>query len=211
MSLFFKKHPHKRRGFSLVELLVSVGIVTVILSIIVLNQRSYTESTTISNLAENMSLSLSEAQAYGLAVKEISPGTDDFTAGYGISVSMLEQGDELGFILFTDRNDSEHYDGDWSCDTGPSSECLEKVEFPEGYHIESFCVLRTTGADQCGEVRRADISFHRPNVEARMAFFNSGGNPFTTPNLKGVRITMESPSGLTKSVVVYTTGQLSVQ
>ncbi len=195
-------------GFSLIELLVSLGIAGVLLTVVVLNQRGYTEGALLSNTVDNLGLSVSQAQAYGLAVREKSPGTSDFLYGYGLSLSFLEDGGENGFIMFRDNNNSQYYDGGWPCGV---SECLEKTEFSGGNYIEDFCVLRTQGADQCGTVGRVDISFKRPVPDARIFLYNTGGNSYNLPNLKGVKIIIKSPSGLTRYVTVYVTGQISVQ
>lgn len=211
MYLFFKKHSNLKAGFSLVELLVSIGIMTAIITVVVFNQRTYSDASNLSNTADVMSLSIAEAQAYGLAVKETSPGSVDFSAGYGISVSLLDDGSENGYVFFVDHNNSGHYDGDWSCSGGALSECFAKEEFAGGARISSFCVLRTQGADQCSTVSRVDVSFQRPNPDAGMVFFNAGGNIYSTPNLKGVSITLESDSGAERSVIIYTTGQVSVE
>ena len=201
----------KTKGFSLVELLVSLGIISVILSVVVSNQNTYTDSAALSNLADDLALSISKAQAYGIAVRELSTGSANFTASYGLSVSLLASGSETAYLFFADRNDNLIYDGDWTCQTGGASECLEKVDISRGNYIDSFCILRTNGADQCGTVERADINFTRPEPDAGLTFFNSGGQVFTLPNTAGVRITLKSPGGLVKDVVIYTTGQVSVQ
>lgn len=179
-----------------------------ILTVVLYNQNTYTDGLALGSLADELSLTISQAQAYGIAVRELTPGSADFTSGYGLSLSLLESQSNKAYISFIDRNGSEYYDGDWSC---AASECLEKVLISRGNYIDSFCVVRTQGADQCGSVSRADISFLRPNTEARLFFFNSGGQAYSPPNLKGIRVVLKSPAGLTKSVTVYTTGQVSVQ
>lgn len=202
MSLFFKK------GFSLIELLVSIGIMVTILTVVVFGQNKYTEAANLTQLADEIAMSVSQAQAYGIAVKELETGSLNFSSGYGLSITLLEEGGEQEYIYFADINDSQYYDGDLGCG---SEECLEEIAISRGNYIESFCVLRTQGTDQCGAAQRVDISFKRPETDARLFFFNSGGQSYNTPNLEGVQINLKSPSGLTKSVIVYVTGQVSVQ
>ena len=204
MSHFFKN----KSGFSLIELLVSLGIMGVLLTVIMFNQKSYTEAVLLANIADELSLSVVQAQTYGLAVKERATGSADFTSGYGVSLSFLEEGGEGGYIFFYDQNNTQYYDGGWPCGV---AECLERKEFSGGNYIDNFCIVRTQGADQCGTVARVDISFRRPNPDARIFFFNASGNSYYPQNLKGVKIMLESPGGLSKTVTIYTTGQISVQ
>ena len=206
MSLYSKGD----RGLTLIELLVSISIISVILTVIILNQSTYVDSIALSNLADEISSTISQAQAYGVGVKEFSPGLSEFSASYGLTFSLLGSGSASDYLSFTDRNSNKIYDGDWSCPVGGTSECREKVPITRGNYIESLCVVRTSGADIC-EVGRVDISFARPSTEAQMLFFNLGGESFNPANIKGAKIVLRSPGGLARSVVVYSTGQVSVQ
>ena len=182
-----------------------------ILTIVLSNQSTYTDHTALHNLADELSLTIAQAQAYGIAVRELTPGSSNFSASYGLTMSLLGSGSNKAYLFFADRNDNLIYDGDWTCPIGGSSECLEKVNILRGNYIDSLCVVRTNGADQCGSVSRIDISFIRPDTEAQLKFFNNGGQSFNPPNMKGVRINLESPSGASRSLVIYSTGQISVQ
>ncbi|MDP2641716.1 MAG: hypothetical protein Q8P21_00245, partial [bacterium] len=102
------------------------------------------------------------------------------------------------------------YDGDWSCQTGDGLECLKKTSIPRGNYIESICVVRTSGGDIC-TTGRVDITFTRPDTNAQLVFFNDGGELFNPANIMGAKITLKSPGGLTKMIVIYETGQISVQ
>ena len=206
MSLYFKS-----RGFSLVEVLVSLSIITVILTVIVLKQSSYVDSAALSNLADEISLSLSQAQAYGIAVKELTPGSSDFSASYGLAFSLLSDGSNINYIFFADRNNNNIYEDGWSCPLAAASECLEKTAISRGNYIDDICIVRTSGDDQCGSARRVDINFERPETSSHLTFFNNGGQTMSVQNLKGAKIVLKSPAGLSRSVVVYTTGQISVQ
>lgn len=205
MSLSFKKNISK--GFTLIELLVSMGIMAAVLTVIIFGQRSYTESSTLLNAADEMAITVSQTQAYGIAVKETSAGSGNFLAGYGLSVTLVSGGNNT-YISFKDTNNSQYYDGDLSCG---SEECIEKIVLTRGNYIDSFCIVRTNGVDQCGVASRVDITFRRPETSANINFYNSGGQPVTLPNTKGVRITLKSPSGLSRSVLIYTSGQVSVE
>lgn len=199
-----------RAGFTIVELLVSISILIVILTVAVSNQSKYTDGAALTNLADEISSTISQAQVYGIGVKEFSAGSSNFSISYGLTFNLLASGSNNAYLSFADRNGNKLYDGDWSCPVGGASECLAKVNISRGNLISSLCAVRSTGADIC-PVGRVDISFARPSTEAQFVFFNNGGMVFNPPNVKGFKVVLKSPSGLTRLVIVYTTGQVSVQ
>ena len=199
------------KGFTIVELLVCLGIVGVLLSVILSNQSKYTEGAALSALADEIGLTLSQAQAYGIAVRELTPGSSDFTASYGLTMSLLGSGSPTSYLFFADRNGNKIYDGTWACPIGGASECREKVSMNRGNYISAICVVRTSGSDQCKIASRVDINFTRPSIEANITLFNPAGQVFDPGNVKGVRIELSSLSGLLRSVTIYETGQISVQ
>ena len=200
-------------GFTLVELLVSISIVALILTTILSSQTKYTDRLALSNLANEVSLTISQAQAYGSGVREFSPGSGEFSASYGLTFSLLGSGSNMAYLSFADRNGNKVYDGDWSCPIGGASECLEKVNISRDNYIDELCRVRNNPVNpyQC-EIGRIDISFTRPNLEAQIKFFNQSGNPVEdNPEFIGARISVRSPGGANRSIIVYYTGQVSVQ
>ncbi|MSR87887.1 MAG: prepilin-type N-terminal cleavage/methylation domain-containing protein [Candidatus Zambryskibacteria bacterium] len=208
MRRYFKKY---NSGFSLVELLVSLSIMVVILTVVVSSQSVYTDTASISNLADEISITLSQSQAYGIAVRELTPGSSDFSVSYGLTFSLLSGGSNSAYLFFADRNANNIYDGDWTCPTGGSSECLEKVSITHGNYIDSICIIREGEADVCNTSKRLDVNFVRPDTDARIVFFNDGGQTFTVPNMTGARIILKTPRDNSRSVLVYTNGQISVE
>ncbi|MDP3875088.1 MAG: prepilin-type N-terminal cleavage/methylation domain-containing protein [bacterium] len=198
------------KGFTLIELLVSIAIVSVILTVVVSSQSTYNDGVVLANLADEISSTISQAQVYGIGVREFSPGSSEFSISYGLTFSLLGSGSNIAYLSFADRNGNKIYDGDWSCPIGGASECLGKVDITRNNFIESLCVVRTSGGDLCN-VGRVDISFDRPSIEAQLLFFSTGGEPFNPANIKGAKIVLKSPGGLTRLVTVYATGQVSAQ
>lgn len=199
-----------RRGFSLIEFLVSISIVTIILTVVISNQSTYTSGIALTNLADEVASSLSQAQSYGVGVREVIVGSSEFSAAYGLTFSKLPSGSETAYLSFADRNSNRFYDNDWSCAIGGSSECLAKNIISRGNYIFDLCATRSNGGDQCN-MGRIDITFTRPKTEAQLTFFNNGGNQVNPPNVTGAKIIFKSPNGATKSTTVYTTGQITAQ
>lgn len=212
-------HRSTTEGFTLVELMVSVGIMLFITSVVLLNQGQYTSNISLTNLANDISLTIRQAQIYGVSVKELTTGSGDFSSAYGVDFNIGATGSNNAYIFFADRGVSKDgfYDDLWSCPIGGSSECLQKITLTSGNTISQLCMIRASDGGKCSGnisqiVDRADITFQRPSNAANMVFFNGGSEIPADPSIRGVQITVTSASpGLTHSVIVYTTGQISVK
>jgi len=207
MSYRFRKD----QGFSILEMLISLSIITMILTVIVRGQSNFSESAGLQNAADQIALYFSQVQTFSLGVKEVTPGVFSSSFGMAFSTRAMPNGSTTAYIYFADRDNDSLFDNDWNCVTGGTSECLERPFLYRGNTISNLCIVPSSGADLCGQ-GRIDISFYRPRAEARFLFFDSGGNQVTPPvGYQGAKITLRSPSGTLRSISVYTTGQISVQ
>jgi type II secretory pathway pseudopilin PulG len=205
MSHYFEK------GFTLVELIVTISIGIAILTTVMLNQTYYTDGAALKNLADEIATSISQAQIYGLGVKELTSGSGDFTASYGVEFNITNTGANNEYIFFADRGAKNgYYESGWSCSTGGASECLEKALVKNNDIITTLCEIPSSGPENCG-IGRVAITFTRPDPEARITYFDLAGVLTSFASPKGVRIKVQSPRGATQSIIVYTTGQVSVQ
>lgn len=208
MSLFLDK-----KGFSLLELLVSIAIVSIITTTVIVNQSTYSERAALTNLADDISLAVFQAQAYGIGVREFNPGSGEFGAAYGLHFKTTATGGGNEFISWGDLNGNGVYDSGWNCPTGVGSECISKTSFTRGNTLSSICFIRNNGSTDpisC-QMGAAHISFARPDPNATIVIMHSAGDPIEPDVYKGVRINLISSSGYTRSVSVFKTGQVSVQ
>jgi prepilin-type N-terminal cleavage/methylation domain-containing protein len=199
-------------GFTIIELIVSISIISVITAVFIFNQRNYADAILLQNSANDLELQIREAQVYGISVREFSSGGGEFTAGYGVSINVSAPtgGDGgLSAISFADRvtgTGNGSYDTPLVCAPGPTSECIEKVIISRGNYVSGICVIQSDNT--CNTtVSRMDISFLRPNPNAKMVFFQ-GDTPTLYSGYIGARITMTSPKGLIRYLYIYTTGQI---
>lgn len=191
--------------------MVTLSIIALISTIVVRSQSSYTQAAALTNLSDEIASRIVQAQIYGIAVRERTPGSADFSGSYGLSMSLLSGGSNTAYLSFIDKNGNQIYDGSWDCEMGGAAECLEKVDIQRGNYIHQFCVIRSTGGEICGTAERADISYARPFIEARIRLFDSGGQVYSPPNMIGVKIVLKSETDLSRSVSVYQSGQISSQ
>lgn len=187
-----------QKGFTLVELLVSLGIFTVITTIAVVNNSQFNSSILLTNLAYEVGLSVRQAQFYGIAVKRDS--TSGFDAGYGIHFDLT---DPRSYYLFEDRGTKDHICDVTEC---AASNLVEGFKLVKGNYISKICVDGSLGlaCTSAGGFQKVDISFVRPNPDAYITKDSLSGN------YAKAEICIASPAGTKRRVIVESTGQISV-
>jgi len=184
-----------RRGFTLVELVVVMGIATVIMTTLVIQQRSWNDRLSVSTQSYELALSIRQAQIYSLGVREYASGSGDkFDLGYGV---YFNQGTLDRYIFFADANKNQKYD---------SGEAVETNLLTRGVTINRVC-----GTSGCmpggGPLNNVSISFFRPDTKANIALLNNGGNPVDNPP---ATIYLRSLNGKEYSVKVESNGQVVI-
>ncbi len=208
MFHFFKfsdKDLRSKSGFTLLELLVSIAIMTIIITVVVLNQGTYTEENALSNMADDIGLRIFQAQTYGVSVKETTTGSNTFNSAFGLA---FDTADKTSFISFVDKSSPRNYlyDGSWSCTSG-DLECIEKVVAKRGNVIEKACYETATDYECNGKLY---ISFARPKIEAILTFKRADGIPVLGSDIINTRIVLKSPKGSYRSVIVNPVGNVSI-
>lgn len=219
-----------KKGFTLFEMLVSLAIITLIAGIVVYNYSQFNNDIEITNLAYRMAISIRQAQVYSISVRQFPNAPDPFRVPYGIHFS--EKMPEA-FILYADADGNGRYtfnSDDTVCDIGPDSECLEKVLIGRSNRIKGFCgILWPNNNAECFDANgdnlyhSLDIKFRRPNPDAIFSIYEDDyveqsliSEPCLDANgssvaCSGWAICLTSPHGREKRVVVYETGQISVE
>lgn len=195
------------RGFTLVEIIVTVSIMAFILGTVVMSRSNYNTGVSLENTTSDFAIAVRQSQVYGTSVKEVTPGSSEFSIPYGVALNLLYA--NSSFVSFVDRNQNGQYGDAWSCPAG--GECLQATALTGGNYVSSICWIKITGTDNC-TVSRVDITFVRPYTDARFSVFDSSGNfLITSNNIKGVRVIFAGAGGASKAVTVYTSGQIGIQ
>ncbi|MFH0846007.1 MAG: prepilin-type N-terminal cleavage/methylation domain-containing protein [Patescibacteria group bacterium] len=178
---------NNQRGFSLMELLVTIAILMVVSGLVFFNQSQFNNSTLIENLAYEMSLAIRQAQSFGLQVKGIGA---DFDNGYGVYFE--KDSDE--FLIFSDTypvTPNFVYDDGYD-------EIIDRLKMTNKNRIDYLCI------DENCLVDTLNISFKRPNPNAIIKVDDSG-----TEGSEG-SIHIISPKGLEKNINVNGVGQIYI-
>ena len=190
---------HTRDGFSLIELLVVMTILTTITSVVLANHSRFNGSVLLGSLAYDIGLSIRQAQVFGLSVRQYADVAEGFQVGYGVHFS-----DASSYIFFADTNENNIYDVD-------TDQILNSYAVGRGHTISRFCGVTSGGTEECNTspspISSLDIVFLRPNPDAIMTSDLTGVSEVYSQGI----IEVSSPSGDTRRVVVASTGQISVQ
>jgi prepilin-type N-terminal cleavage/methylation domain-containing protein len=194
------------RGFTLVELLVVVAVITIITGFLLFNQNKFNSSTLMRSLAYSIGLSIRQAQLYGVSVRGFGTGAaPSFANGYGVYFS-----NPSTFTLFADTNN----DGTYDAGEGLSGVGGVLVSIGRGYSIGKFCAVSSGGQQDCypsggtGVLSDMTVYFRRPNPDAVFSATCTGScaSSYTSAY---VQLTTTGSTD-TRSIKVTNTGQINV-
>lgn len=181
------------RGFSIIELLVSLSIMTVISTVVLANHTRFNSSVLLESLAYEIGLSVRQAQVFGVSVRQSATG---FSAGYGVHFS-----DTSSYLFFVDTNASRAYE------EGVDA-IVNAYSLSQGHRILAYCGYTAAGVARCSNsdvpITHLDIVFLRPNPDAVMS---SNESDLYSRSV----ITVAAAAGDTRSVEIASTGQISVK
>ncbi len=214
-------------------MLVVVGIIAFVSSVMIFNYSDFSSNVSLRNLTQEVALSVRKAQTYATSVRPIE-GLQGLTSrafgSYGISFSLdRDISDDpilpnpKNFVLFADIPEvfGDQGAGTYSevpgiapCGTVQTyeSECIETFSITTADKVVGICSDSTgeyTAEYDCPPKGGVDITFTRPNPDARIMYFNNGSNSWELSSY--AKIVFESAKGLRRSVTVWNTGQISVQ
>jgi hypothetical protein len=208
-------------AFSLVEMIVALGIIGLITAITLNGQTNFDKSLTVTDTAYTVALSIREAQTFGLSSRAFG---STFNAPYGIHFSASTPNT---YVLFADvypvapGTSSSYCPGHTGAAGSPEakpgnclydsaqSEVAQTFTFRRGFTLTNICGRDTGGVQRCttgGYLTGLDILFLRPNTDSVVVGLTTTGNL----KLNDVQLTLSAPSGGTRYICVTSVGEISV-
>jgi len=194
----------KKSGFTIVEVLVSITIVTIIMTVILFNYGSFTDKLALSSAAQELAVTLRQAQTYGLSVKEVASSPGNFDSAYGVYFDLADQSK---YYLFADVVPNKMYGVGNGCG-GNATECVQQFTLRNGIRITGLCSDTLCTPASGANFNALSVSFLRPNPDASLYFTNSG--VFFSSPVRG-KVVLTSPQGVVATVTIESTGQVLVQ
>ncbi len=175
------------KGFTMIELLISISIIVIISSIAVFNHQRFSEAMAISNVAYDVAITLRQAQVYALSGRQPDIFLGDNVPSYGVR---FNQGSG-SFQLMADTNNN-----------GTLNQDIENLTLQRGVEVNRLCLANHNGGCE-QNVSGLSVFFIRPKAQS---FFNP-----THASQRNAVITLRSPGGLEKEVFVTESGQILVR
>lgn len=193
-----------KKGFTLVELLVTISIFVILTGVVLFNQSKFNSTILLTNLAYDTALTIRQAQTYGINIKEFNAGSGGLFVPYGVHFDRTEN---KSFILFADTEFDllssptviHPYSGAVDrCNAFDG--CVSRYSIKRGNIISDLCVVE--GVD-CNPVDSLDLIFKRPNPDANIFGDGTGGKTKAIITLMGV-------DGSTRKVNVQANGLIEI-
>ncbi len=195
----------RERGFTVIELLVVITIVIMLSAVVIFNGTTFSDATVLTNIAQDVALTIRQAQNFSTNVSRSSGSAATYNTGYGVE---FNPNVPSSFFTFNDNQ----YAGTLHIYDPGIDQVVSTYTFDPGYSIARICGSNGVNDDQClGAGQLIDITFVRPNPEATLDLLSTDHIPLGWPAFSSVRIYLQSKSGKTKRVDVWVTGIISVQ
>ena len=174
------------KGFTLLEVLVTLSIVVIVASLIFANYPKFKEGISLKKTSQEIALTIREAQNYALSVKEFKGEYES----YGVHFEGLNP--TTSYILFSDLDGDNKYDSPGEKVKEFIIQTNDKITDLCGYDTGYVC-------DQ----NYLDIIFTRPSPVITLKS--------DIKDYSGVKIVITSPRNKEKSVIVWMSGQVSIE
>ena len=174
-ALFNKlRQRNSTAGFSMIELMVSIGIIVLVLTITLTRQSSFNSAVLLRSEAFDIALAIREIQLS--AVSASSDGSGQFRSTLGVHLNTTNPNE---YILFRDANDNNKYDYSSSEAIGAAGAIDPRFEISR---IQA-------GSNTPGEV---SIVFDRPDYDA--LFYDSSATQIDVPEIQ-IELRVKGTSG----------------
>jgi type II secretory pathway pseudopilin PulG len=184
-------------GMTYVELIVVLGIFSVLLAVVLFDYQKFQENIDIRNLSNQIALSVVEAQKDALSGR-LNANPFLLKPAYGIYLDIGSN--NKSYTYFADLNNNNNYESIGNC---PAGECVDVLGisgdgFIESMRVEFFNAPPTNP-------NTLAVVFTRPDS---MPVFHANG--LVANGVSSVSINLRSSGGTTGRVIIYSSGRVQI-
>lgn len=179
----------KQGGFTLIELIVVISIISIMTTVVVFQQRDANDQFQLDNAANRLVSEIRKAQTYALGVQRYEGFDVDeqFDIGYGVAFRNGES--SITFFADNPNTTGERY-------VSPPDKDISTVTFPEGITIKRIQSGITS-------VSKGSVVYKRPDPKAIIYINND--------QVEYVNVILETGSGRELTVVINATGGIHIE
>jgi len=186
----------KQEGFSLIELMVAVGILTLISTMIFASYPEFSQKMALKRTSEEIALIVRQAQAYALGIERPVSGGEDYY-GFGIHFDKI---DSKSLILFADSNSDKTYN---------DGELFQEFKISTGDYVSELQACDSVPCQSAGS-GGLDIVYPRATSMASIS-----ADKIVCDSCSYAKVTIQSPRGdkekNKKYINIWRSGQISVE
>ncbi|OGF74443.1 hypothetical protein A3J56_00400 [Candidatus Giovannonibacteria bacterium RIFCSPHIGHO2_02_FULL_46_20] len=189
------------RGFTLVELVVVIGIVSLISTVTLANFPNFRDRIALNKESGKVAAALRNAQSFSLGVRQFA----SFPGPQGACDEVFQSNFPSYGVSFTAGDSAYYLFGDVNCNVGrdEGAEEVESFILEGGVRIQEICVDIDDETPTCG-VPWTDVVYARPFPQVKIS--SEAGSHAS------VQLNLQSRDGATgRHVIIRNTGQVSVE
>jgi Tfp pilus assembly protein FimT len=191
-SSIHKKNLFAQTGFTIAEVVVSMGIIVLMTGFIYANYHTTTKKSELNLQAQQVASDIRLAQNNTLGLVAHStcvPAIPD--GGWGVHFDRTSEAAKKSYIIFADCNDNKTYDG--------GIELYKQIDLPKNIKIER---ITDSSSLSTGLLNTLDVTFFPPDPEV---YINTLNNNWAEINL------LNEATGVEKNVLVNIFGLIDVK
>ncbi len=197
--------PWRSGGFTLIEMLMVLGIMAIMSSIVMFNYPKFQAQIDVRNTANDVALQIVQAQKDATNGKLNSRTLTSWIPSYGVYFNSTVPENKT-FKYFADFSPVDKLlTNSTTCDN--SSECLNIFSFTRGITISD---LKVSCGGVPGSVENLHINFTRPNSFASIRTNLASGCGSSITPADYAQIMAKSPQGLSSNICVYSSGRITI-
>lgn len=182
---------NRNSGFSLVELIVTVGIIVLVSSLVLAKYPDFSEKQSLDRASRTIALSIRDVQIRAMSSREFA----NIFPAYGVH---FESGVNDKFIIFADYNpENQKYD---------DGEAVEEKKIITSARIADLRADQKSGSNPQERLSDIDIIFKRPDP---LIFLRA--NNGVLQNFSDLEVILRQPGGKEKTVGVWLSGQVFIE
>lgn len=208
--------PKCEKGMTYVELIVVLGIFSVMTSVVLFNYNTFQARIDIKVLANDIALKIVEAQKSALAGKwnaKVSLDNYNWKPSYGIYFDLSSINNVKSFDYFVNLDNSLGFTDDGNgnfCSLSDAGECLEHIEITKGNKIFSIANADMSGNTFDAISGNLSITFTRP--DSSVVFYSSEdpSNPLQVSNYIQIILSNSSDESIKSYIRIYPSGRIQI-